>query len=535
MTESAELLRRYAEEGSEPAFGELVARHINLVYSAALRLVGGDAHLAQDVVQTVFVALAHKAATLPRSVVLSGWLYRHTSFVAATAVRTERRRQARERQAAEMNALNDTPEPRWETIAPFLDEAMQHLGAGDRDALLLRYFEHRDLRTVGTALGISEDAAQKRVTRALEKLRILLIRRGVTLSATTLAAFLASQAVVTAPAGLAAAVTSVSLAGAAAGAGISITLLKFMGLTKLKIGVVSVAVVAGFVAPLVLQQQSLNKLRVENERQRAQLEELAALRFENARLARLKVDADELERLRKEHLELLRLRGLFAVQQRKGEEPIQPPAPNRALQSPNTIPGGQALNLIRYLATPPGASKVTLAGTSTLHDWTMEGRIISGFFETGPAFPANLSLPSDPSSARTGSIARAEVSIPVRSLKSQYTKMDEIMQEAMRAKAYPQIRFKLREMVLQGVPPDPGSPIPFATKGELAISGVTNSVDMDIFMERIESGQLKFSGSKRLRMTDFMIQPPAPTLGVGLIKTGDEVTIQFEWIVTPAR
>src|SRR5437773_6680939 len=193
MTDDAQLLRRYTEERAEPAFGELVARHIDLVFSAALRVVGGDRHLAQDVTQTVFADLARKARSLPRDVVLAGWLYRHACFTAAKTVRTERRRQAREKAAMEMNALQDNTEPNWEQIAPVLDEAMNHLSASDRDAIVLRFLKREDFRAVGSALGVGEDAAQKRVSRALDKLRNFLRRRGVTLTATALGTTLASR------------------------------------------------------------------------------------------------------------------------------------------------------------------------------------------------------------------------------------------------------------------------------------------------------------------------------------------------------
>src|SRR5437016_2255895 len=133
-TDDAQLLRRYTEERAEPAFGKLVARHIDLVFSAALRVVGGDRHLAQDVTQTVFADLARKAGTLPRDVVLAGWLYRHACFTAAKTVRAERRRRIREKTAMELNALNDNTEPNWEQIAPVLDEAVNQLDASDRDA-----------------------------------------------------------------------------------------------------------------------------------------------------------------------------------------------------------------------------------------------------------------------------------------------------------------------------------------------------------------------------------------------------------------
>ena len=117
MTDDTQLLQEYAM-GSEQAFRELVERYVNLVYSAAIRHLE-EAQLAQDVVQTVFTALARKARTLPRDVVLGGWLYRHTCFVASQAARTERRRRARERQALEMNAVNDQPGPDWERLSPY--------------------------------------------------------------------------------------------------------------------------------------------------------------------------------------------------------------------------------------------------------------------------------------------------------------------------------------------------------------------------------------------------------------------------------
>src|SRR4051794_4778168 len=240
MMNDLQLLRRYADEGSDEAFRELVAQHLQLVYSTALRIVAGDTHLAQDVTQTVFTDVARKAATLARGVVLGGWLYRHTCFTASKAVRTERRHKHREKEAAAMSALNDNPGPdiAWQQIAPLLDDAMNRLGARDRDAIVLRYFERRDLRTLGLALGTSEDAAQKRVARAVEKLRALLVRRGAALSTTALAAGLAGVAAQAAPAGLAASISTTALAGAAAGTGVTLTLLKLMSLANLKLGIV---------------------------------------------------------------------------------------------------------------------------------------------------------------------------------------------------------------------------------------------------------------------------------------------------------
>src|SRR6266851_5113510 len=183
MNDDAQLLRRYAVAGSESAFGELVSRYIDLVYSAALGQVGGDAHLAQDVAQTVFADLARKARTVSRHGVLTGWLFQATRYAASKVVRTERRRATLEKEAVAMQELSS--EANWDDFSPLLDEAMSRLGAKDRDAVLLRYFERKELRVVGDALGTSEAAARKRVSRALERLRRYLTARGVSLSAAT--------------------------------------------------------------------------------------------------------------------------------------------------------------------------------------------------------------------------------------------------------------------------------------------------------------------------------------------------------------
>ena len=215
MTDHRTLLADYVTHGSEEAFRELVARYIDLVYSTAVRLVNGDTHRAEDVAQIVFADLARLAGTFSQDVMLGGWLHRRTWYAATTLMRKERRRQNRERQAIEMNELQDHPEGQFERIAPLLDEAINQLGARDRAAIVLRFFEHRDLRTIGLALGSNENAAQKRVSRAVEKLRGHFARRGIVASSTVIASIIAAHAVHAAPAGLVSAVTTASLAGAA--------------------------------------------------------------------------------------------------------------------------------------------------------------------------------------------------------------------------------------------------------------------------------------------------------------------------------
>ena len=214
--DSNELLAAYVNTDSGAVFTELVRRHIDLVYSAALRKVGGDSHLARDVCQLVFTDLALKAQLLPPRVVLAGWLHHHTCYRAATAVRSERRRRAREQEAATMKMIDEISDHTWSRLAPLLDDALESLPQGDRSALLLRYFEGKSLAETGQALGLTDDAAQKRVSRATEKLRAYFTRRGVTTGSAALATVLTTNAVRAAPASLEITTARLSLATVAA-------------------------------------------------------------------------------------------------------------------------------------------------------------------------------------------------------------------------------------------------------------------------------------------------------------------------------
>jgi RNA polymerase sigma factor (sigma-70 family) len=274
MTDSQQLLADYVRNGSEEAFRELVTRYLALVYSTAIRLVGDDTHLAEDVAQTVFIDLARKAHKLPADVMLGGWLHRDTCFVASKTMRSERRRQFRERHAVEMNSFQEHSESDFRQIAPILDEVINRLGAEDRTAILLRFFEQRDFRSVSEALGSSEDAARMRVNRALKKLHSLLTHRGVTMSTAALATVLATETITAAPAGLAVTISSVALASAATGTTTTLTFLKAMAMTKLQAGIIGAVVVAGVLTPLVIQHQAQVRLREENESLRQQIAQL---------------------------------------------------------------------------------------------------------------------------------------------------------------------------------------------------------------------------------------------------------------------
>ncbi len=194
------LLDAFVRERSEAAFQALVERHAGLVYASALRQTR-DVQLAEDVAQAVFSLLARKAASLRTATVLSGWLFQTTRFVAARALRTEHRRRNREQEALVMQQLHaDSDSDLWARLAPIIDDALHQLGATDRDALLLRFVEGRSLREVGTALGVTEEAAKKRVTRAIEKLRLILGRGGLAVTAAALGASLTGYAAPALPA-----------------------------------------------------------------------------------------------------------------------------------------------------------------------------------------------------------------------------------------------------------------------------------------------------------------------------------------------
>ncbi|HKQ37380.1 MAG TPA: YceI family protein [Verrucomicrobiae bacterium] len=184
--------------------------------------------------------------------------------------------------------------------------------------------------------------------------------------------------------------------------------------------------------------------------------------------------------------------------------------------------------MTKYDAKP--GSKVTLDGTSSVHDWTVESTIIGGSMELGfdPANPTPGKVP-----------AKVTATIPVRSLKSKGKldpkRMEEVMQETMKMQAAPKIEYRLSELVLKSAPKTPTEPLQFDSKGELSMAGVTNKISMPVTMERLEGNKLKTKGNVTLKMTSFGMKPPAPKILLGMISTGDDVKVAFEWLTQKAE
>jgi RNA polymerase sigma factor (sigma-70 family) len=534
MTDSQRLLADYAANGSERAFQELVARYVDLVFSTAIRLVDGDTHRAKDVAQTVFVDLSRMAAKLSPNSALGGWLHRHTCFVARTVMRGERRRQARERQAVEMSALDNHPDMALAEIAPVLDEAINELGADDRDAILLRFFEHRNLRSVGEALGTNENVAQKRVARAVQELATLLRRRGFTVPVTALATGLAAGAVTAAPAGLALSIAGTVIAGAGPTGGTGLTAAKVAVMAKLKAGIVGALLVAAVATTIFLQHQSKPKLPVESGVVQQQPDQPASADLPGSQPASQEIARSPSDdQLRQ------------APRVRVEAPPIATPTPGVVEQPAKqivpvprkTVMNNPALPTQRFAAR--SGSRVRIEGTSNIRDWQVESPFIAGFLEVGPGFPLEPGQTLEPGPVQ----AQADVSIQVRTLKSvdkdgkPYSdKMDEIMYESLREQQNKRIRYRSIEMTLKGATNfNDALQYEFDSRGELELAGVTNEITMPVFVLPLDDGKLKISGRTSLKMTSFQIDPPAPKTALGLIKTEDDVSIQFDWVVAAKK
>ena len=262
-----ELLRDYATRHSEEAFTTLVTRHIDLVYSAALRHTRNH-HQAQEITQAVFVVLARKASSLNPRTVLAGWLFETARLTAANHVRGEIRRARREQEACMQFDPNDREEDTWKHVTPILNEIIGGLREKDRDAIVLRFLQGKDYQQVAAALGATEEAAQMRVSRALEKMRKLFARRGVVLSATALGGAIAAQATQAAPAGLAATVAAGVVHGTALGA------------STLTLTQATLKIMAWINAKTVIGASVVVLLAVQHHQNAAQARQIAAVRHQ---------------------------------------------------------------------------------------------------------------------------------------------------------------------------------------------------------------------------------------------------------------
>ncbi len=309
MREDAELLRCFVEQKSQEDFAELVRRHGGLVYHAALRRVQGRADIAKDITQDVFANLARQAGSLLTHPVLSGWLYTTTRFVANRHLRDEHRRCEREREAQMRNELNDEKPPGdWEEIHRELDGAMDRLEVRDREAILLRFFHGQAFAEIGARTGLSEDAARKRVDRALDRLKSGLVKKGVVSAAVMLGSVLSAQAAQAVPSAIGPSLASAALAQAATAKLPVAAVVHFMS-AKIGIQLTAAAIVAGllFVAgsgvivhEVRAVQQSSERLQAERKTSRAEAVRLDDLKKNvmeaDARLTRLQSEVDQEQR-----------------------------------------------------------------------------------------------------------------------------------------------------------------------------------------------------------------------------------------------
>jgi RNA polymerase sigma factor (sigma-70 family) len=289
-----DLLRRFARHGDQAAFADLVRCHLNLVYGTALRKLE-DESAAEEVAQNVFAALAHKAWQFAPDDSLPAWLHRTTLLESKQWLRGELRRRRREQTAGELGTTMKTPEEQTALLAlvPLLDEALLSLPEKQRSALLLRYFENRSLREVGAAFGVGEDAAQKRVASALERVAHFFTRRGFKSASATATVAALQHTAVSAPAALVEPIIRVALQSApAAVTGFTAFLSRLAGLTKTQTATLCL-VLAG--APIAWQwnqthsaQRTASALRSTLEASRSQQEQQASqndrLRSESARI-----------------------------------------------------------------------------------------------------------------------------------------------------------------------------------------------------------------------------------------------------------
>ena len=291
MSNDTELLGRYVDEKSETAFTDLVRAHVRMVYSVALRRVGGDVQLAEDITQSVFNDLARKAAALRGRDALGGWLYTSAYVASAATVRRERRRKARELAAHAMQTTNSPgdADSDWTRLRPVIDDAIVELKEEEREAVVLRFFDQRSFSEVGATLRVTEEAARKRVERALDKLRAALQRRGITSTTAALGVALTAIGSDAVPAGFGARVAGHALASTHAAAGSA-----FSSILSQAWPAAAMMVAGGMF--IGSQRETNRQLRAELARSGVESSALASLPEENRRLARELARVEDLRR-----------------------------------------------------------------------------------------------------------------------------------------------------------------------------------------------------------------------------------------------
>ncbi len=368
-----ELLREYATRHSEEAFATLVTRHIDLVYSAALRHTRNHHH-AQEITQTVFLVLARKARSLNPRTVLAGWLFQTARLTAANYVRSEIRRARREQEACMQSDPNDHAGESWRHVAPILNEIIGGLREKDRDAIVLRFLQGKDYRQVAATLGATEEAAQMRVSRALEKMRKMFAKRGVALSAAALGGALTAQGTQAAPAGLAATVVAGAVHGTALTAS-TLTLaeatLRIMAWTKAK-----VAIGAGVVVLLAVQHHQnavqARQIAAAREQLDGQAEALATAEGRVQELEQQTAGILETVASQQQDLERLRARRKAAGQ---GSQPLASARATSTLLSATLADPGAREALRRQLLTASRARLSPLIGELKL-DESKTGKLV---------------------------------------------------------------------------------------------------------------------------------------------------------------
>ena len=313
ISEDMALVQEYVQSNSEQAFAALVSKHVNLVYSVALRQVHLNPHLAEEITQGVFIVLALKAKALGPKTILSAWLCRTARYVSANTLRIQRHRHFREQESHMQSTLNETEPGIWNQIAPLLDEALSSLGEKEHDAVVLRFFDGKELKQVGAAMGTTEDAARMRVNRGLEKLRKFFAKKGITLSTAAIAGAVVANSVQAAPVGLVATVTAAALSGTTIATATLIAAIKAGTMTTIQKALITatVAMLAGagiYEARRVAQFH--NEIKTLRQQRAPLVEQIEQLQGESKdRALKLASLGEENEQLNRNSSELMRLRG----------------------------------------------------------------------------------------------------------------------------------------------------------------------------------------------------------------------------------